>query len=329
MADTLTTLADLRLATALSVGLRRLIDDPTDLRSTCVRVDDAPNGSMVIQVGQMQYVYNLSAPGEGVAPAETPLDVDSFSITNAIRKLRLSVTDEVLLTGDINGPGVEALIEAGRASVVHDFGSLLVAQFPSLTASVGSTGVDMDADTFSDAIETLQSAGVPGPYYAVLSPVSFGQLQKSLEGLAGSMKFNDATDEMLKIKGPGFKGSWRGVDVYTFDDVNTINVGADYSNAMYGLGCFEYRELALDSLAQAIGMAGGQTRAREGVRALVEVVRGRDSNGASTGALEIIVHYAPGVSIAEQDRGAEIVGAVLSSLGPGSLSWGSGFLHPD
>jgi hypothetical protein len=44
----------------------------------------------------------------------------------------------------------------------------------------------------------------------------------------------------LSIRGPGFKGTWNGVQIFQSDSVTSVAGGADSAGAMFGAGCFAY-----------------------------------------------------------------------------------------
>ena len=62
---------------------------------------------------------------------------------------------------------------------------------------------------------------------------------ESLRATGGFAQWQAATAEIAALKGPGFQGTWNGVEVWQSDSVTT-NAGA-VRCAMFGRGCFAYQ----------------------------------------------------------------------------------------
>lgn len=111
--------------------------------------------------------------------------------------------------------------------------------------NVGTTTVDFSHDTWLLGQGALEAALVPGPYLAILSPNSFRDWQRDLEQRGGVTQWVPATQAMQMLRGPGYKGMYNGVDVFTSNYVQTINSAADDANFIFGRGCFGFEEIPM------------------------------------------------------------------------------------
>jgi hypothetical protein len=97
----------------------------------------------------------------------------------------------------------------------------------------------MSLDDLYDAIFQLEESNVPGPYAAILSQKQHTNLQSSLRSEGGAVQFMPATAEQLQIRGPGYKGSFLGTDLWA---TTVTDDGTDDSGAMFGIGGIVYVE---------------------------------------------------------------------------------------
>ncbi len=115
---------------------------------------------------------------------------------------------------------------------------MVAALFPSISATVGTSGTDLTADDIYDAQFTLIQASASGPYTTVLAPIQISHFLDSLRGEGGAVQFNPATDAMLGAQGWGRMGEWHGIEFWSADSVETA--GGDKDGAMYGPGWAGY-----------------------------------------------------------------------------------------
>jgi len=146
----------------------------------------------------------------------------------------------------------------------------------------------------------LNSQSVPGEFACVLHPVQINDFQTSLRSETGAQQFVPATADMLALRGPGFKGSWNGINFFQSDSVTLVNSSADRSGAMFGMGCFAYTLRSWRRLLQG-QLAPAEILADFGI-GFVE--RDRDATNAMTTA---ILNMYPSVVEAEDLRGVEII----------------------
>ena len=300
---TYASLSDLRVAALLHKELQFLLHDPTDLRTTMVEQPFATRaGSSTMKTGQVQPIYSMSAPGEITGVANTALTDASFNLAVAKYNLPQEISDLAQITSPEGGLDIAKVASMAAMSVTYNLSAMLTALFNSVTANMTTSGVDLTVDGIYAAQYLLQTANVPGPYYCVLYMNQWNDFQESLRGEGGASQFSPATNEQLAIKGPGFKGTWNGIEFYTHASVPAVNAGADSAGCMYGRGAFAYSEADLMSIEPYL-----EKFARiPGLKALIEFQRPRDANGG-IGSTSMITHTYPAVSMAEDSRAVKII----------------------
>jgi hypothetical protein len=239
---------------------------------------------------------------------------DSFEAT-AAEDSEVASTDLTTATVDI---------AVARASIVRELGDLFVLTGPkgrrvdvprlassmagewdkyfmqsvantidNASTAVGTSGVDMSTDDQYDAIYTLELSSVPGPFFELLHNRQLADWQASLRGEGGAIQFLAATADMLAIKGPGFQGSYLGIDIYRSERVN--GSGGNRYGALWGQGAVAYKTGTVEPPVGAIVT-------RPDAEILVEFER-----QGTRGISKVIGHGYMGMSITEQSR---IVGIV-------------------
>lgn len=301
---TYASLGDLRVAALLHKELQYLLHEPTDLRTTMVEMPFMTRaGSSTMKTGQVQPIYSMSAPGEVTGVANTALTDDSFDLTVAKYNLQQEISDLAQITAPEGGLDIAKVASMAAMSVTYNLSAMLTTLFNSVTANVSNTGVDLTVDDIYSAQYLLQSSLVPGPYYCVLYPEQWNNFQDSLRGEGGAAQFQAATAEQLAIKGPGYKGSWNGIEFYTHNSVPTANGGADSCGCMYGRGAFAYTEADLMSIEPYL-----EKFARiPGLKALVEFQRPYDATTGGIGSTAMVTHTYPAVALAEDARAVKII----------------------
>ena len=130
-------------------------------------------------------------------------------------------------------------------------------------------------------------------------------LLSSLRGEVGPAQFQPASADMLAIasKGPGYKGSWMGIDFYQSDSVTKVNANADFSGAMFASGCFAY------CLANVSVLSGGHINPSDILVNTPELIleTERDQGNALT---SLWGHMYPSVIEAQDLMGVEIISDV-------------------
>jgi hypothetical protein len=161
---------------------------------------------------------------------------------------------------------------------------------------VGSTGVDLTVAKFYDAIFSLQLTANDS-FMAILHPQQINDLMSSLRSETGPGQYLAATQEQVNAKGPGYRGSLFGVELFGSTQVITANSGADYLGMMFSRGAIGY---ATGSAAPVRG--AGEVILPAGTPIVVELAR-----SAEAGLSTIVGSAFVGVAELDDARGVGIL----------------------
>ena len=242
---------------------------------------------------------HFAAPAaEDTDESETALVDASADIAVARAALVRNIGDLALGTGFADDISAERLAADMVASYRGYYNGLVATAIATASTDVGTSTVDMSVDDFYDAIFQLELSSVPGPYYCMLHPRQFADFQESLRAEGGATQFSPATQEMLKIAGQGFAGSFAGVNVFLSSDVSSA--GGNRHGAMWGQGALAHKRMIPNPPVGA-----GTAVAVRMDELLVEITR-----DASKGVTEVAGNAYVGVGLIEQAR---IVGIVTDA----------------
>lgn len=244
-------LGDLRTAEVLGADTLLILADRAAFfqHPAIVNLGDAiGQGSDTQKIGLVGldgYDEMAASGGEAIAVTNSALTDASATVSVARQSLRYEVSD---IARSLDASGV---ISSDRfaASMAGSANMRLCSMIGALGAgfanTAGTSGVNMSHDDFMDAIYTLELYSVPGPYLCLLHPRQFADWQNSLRGEGGVAQWQPATAEMLMLRGPGFKGTFNGVDVVVSSKVPTSNAGADRGGCMFGRGAVGYKVMSV------------------------------------------------------------------------------------
>ena len=291
--------ASLRAAEILNSSIWDLLYDGTDLRSICIKIADlGGSGSAVSKTSQVNLGTAMAAANvnEVAAAGNTALPVSSLSLTIAQQIISYELSDLMQVTQGAGNVGMDTLARAVAEAYIIRFTGMACTAGAGFTNVVGTTTVDLTMDDFYAAIFQLEQTSNNVPFSCVLYPTQFTDLQESLRSEGGSVQFMAASASALEAKGQGYKGNFLGVDIWTSDQVNTANAGADSAGFMMSGGGVAYVE------ASARGIMPGATMAPAQSPVYAEFDRVADP-----GLSKIIAHAFVGVGISEDDKGVAIV----------------------
>ena len=292
---------DMRMAHMISQEIRLLLSDSTSLRNTpwmtfCGSINGM--GSDTIRVrkagldGYDAALWNtLSGGTEADDFADTAFTDASADVVVKRRSLAYSITDLASMTG--MGADVDPFRIASSIAASYEgmFADLSADAFDDFTKIKGNAGGDLGVDHFLggiSALENVSGKNVPGPYVCVLHPKQWGNLQDSIRGETGTIKYSPATLELISAKGQNYKGSFLGVDIYTSSYVN--NDGADHLGAMWGPG--------------AVGFATGAPQIIGAPQVIqADQVSIEFSRSAGKALTRVLGHAYLGLSVIDDDRG--------------------------
>ena len=295
-----------RVSSVLSALVLEKLYDTVDLRNVMTQVPFQALGSNTMDISQnaTPLAFGAASSETSGGIAESAFSTGKFSLAPSRYSIKYQVSDLFGVTGGaIDLDSVVSRIVEGVSLPMTD---LLCALFPALANDGGpGSGVDLDTDSIFDAVYQLNSQSNVGGYTCVLAPAQMNDLLSSLRGEVGPAQFQPASAEMLAIaaKGPGYKGSWMGIDFYQSDSVTKVNTNADFSGAMFASGCFAY------CLAPVSVLSGGHIPQSNILVDTPELIveTERDQANALT---SLHGHMYPSVVEAEDLRGVEIISDV-------------------
>lgn len=300
---------DLRLQQMISQELKLLITDARNLRNTPF-LDFVGSingmGSDTIRVrkaGLDGYdsfqAFNGSGGSfdEDAAVSETSLTDGHADIVVKRQALMYKITDLANMTGMGQDVDPFRIAESIAKSYELLFAELTGSTVAGFTSSVSNAGA-LTVDDFIAAFQTLELAasgkGAPGPYVALLHPEQWQDLQADIRSEQNNaLAFAPASFEAMGAKGPGYKGTYLGVDIYTSSHI-TDSAG-QHVGALWAPG--------------AIGFATGKPAALVGAAESMDmgdvlIEMERDAARALT---SIVGHCYLGMGVVDADRGVKLL----------------------
>lgn len=291
-----------RVSQILSALVLEQLYDPTDLRSLLRFVPPEFSGSDTLRVtlDAVPGAYTAATNETTGGQSNSAYTTSKFDLAIARYVKQYQMTDLFGVTSP--GAPIDAQRVVGKLidGVTLTMTDLIVALFANIASSVGTSGVNLSVDNIYSAMFQLNSQSVPGPFACVLHPVQINDFITSLRAEPGAMQFQAATADMLALKGPGYKGSWNGVDFWQSDSVATANASADRDGCMFGYGAFAYTMAPTAPLVGAF-VAPQNVLIDAGV---ILVERNRDATNGMTTA---IGNFYPAVVEEEDLRACRIV----------------------
>lgn len=292
------------VAAVASRYLQVLLADRTTLRGHPAVVNLALYGAGRLGSGSMTHNLTLwgldgydimGSVSEGSAVSETALTNALKTITAARRGLRRDISDDIRAIDPTGMLNPMRLAQDGFGAAMETLTALLAALMSGFSNQKGSTGVAFSHDLFLLAKAALIEAGVPGPYMCLLHNNHYADWMIDLEGRGGLTQWSPAAAGMQVLRGPGYQGTYDGIDVYT--TTRCPASGSDYVSGMWGAGAIGYVEQEVEFGEEAIILL------QEGPIA-VEIER-----STTEGASRIVTHYRPGVAELEDGRGVGMLAA--------------------
>lgn len=291
--------SDLKVAAVIEQGIITKLSELLVLRGSPAIVDFSPmanRGSLTLSIPLAGWdADSMTAPGENTAVANTALDTDVVTLTLARQSMQRTITDELVLSSP--AALVDMIVMSIVSGYANRFNGMLTALFSGVTASAGSSGVDLTLDDVMDATQTLMRANNTDGLYCMLHGQQMSDLQNSLRGEGGALSFSAPTAEMIAAKGKGYAGSYLGVDFWINPKVATANTGADRAGCMWSRGAFGFAE-APNPRANVLGSPDNR---------LVSPISIEFSRDASKGATTTIGNAFLGFAMIEDARAVKIV----------------------
>ena len=293
--------ANLRIAFMIEREVREQLADISSIRQFIPFYGDLA-GQGTDAITTRMWDGGAKTPFASVADGADVTSSGSNSLTSTITlgrsALRYDISDLASFSGMGGGMDLDpfAIGAAMARAAEARMQSILCATFSSVTASVGTTTVDLTVSNWLDAMYTLEIANNEGPYLCVLAPRQFADLQAALRTENNNfLAYMPASAEMSKAKGQGYQGDLLGVSIFRSDYCATANAGADRVGCMFNPKAFGY---AIGTPAPMVG-AGAEIR-----NGPVQIEFQRD---ASKGLVEIVGSLYMGASLVEDARACKIV----------------------
>lgn len=296
---------DLRLQQMISQEIKLLITDARNLRNTPF-LDFVGSingmGSDTIRVRKagldgFDSFSEFTGVTEDNAVAVTALTDGHADIVVKRQALMYRITDLANMTGMGNDIDPFRIAESISKSYELLFAELTGATVAGFTASVSNVAA-LTVDNFISAFQTLELAssgkGAPGPYVALLHPEQWQDLQADIRTEANNaLAFAPASYEAMSAKGPGYKGTYLGVDIYASSHVT--QAAGQHVGALWAPG--------------AIGFATGKPAALVGAAESMDmgdvlIEMDRDPTKALT---RIVGHCYLGMGIVDADKGVKLL----------------------
>lgn len=232
-----------RAAEIILPGWHQVLYDPADIRSL-LRLYPFPGGSDVTSITKVPAPPTAAAVSSEISggTSNTAFTTSEVQLTLVQQQVQVQISDLLGITaapGQIDAAAIITWLSNCMALRITDQAAALLASFSGNTVGSGS-GDNMTVDHFYSAMYKLNASLVPGEGIALVqAPASQNQFVESLRGEGGSLQYSADAAGMLMAKGPGYKGSLLGVQVWQSDSVT--NTGGAYKNGMFGYGALGYQ----------------------------------------------------------------------------------------
>tara|TARA_Y100000593_G_scaffold95046_1_gene198796 strand:+ start:251 stop:1177 length:927 start_codon:yes stop_codon:yes gene_type:complete len=182
----------------------------------------------------------LTAYAEGVTITEDTLSSLQRQLAAARYGGMNAVTDDMRAVDPTGSLAPMRFMMHGVAKAAQTLTDLIAKLTTGWSSQVGTTAVAMTHDTFIAAKKALIQNSVPGPYMLVWHQDQHADWIDDLEARTGVTQWRPATAEQMRLRGPGFQGSYDGVDIFTTDKV--ADSGGDWVGQMIGGGAIAFGE---------------------------------------------------------------------------------------
>jgi len=173
--------------------------------------------------------------------SNTDITTDTASITVARSYLGRNLSD---MAGSLDVTGALAWMSIADGMLLGanlTVLSLLVAVGASFTTIAGSSGATLTHATIRSAKQSLRSAGVEGPFICILGQKQFNEWETDAQSLGGAVQLSAQAQEMSRLTGGSYQGTWDGIDFYVSAQV--VTDGTDLNGCMFGVGAVGWRSL--------------------------------------------------------------------------------------
>ena len=231
-----------RIAKLLAANLHiNLFDSQQGLRGLMVRHTlTGPSATLNVAKASMAYTAAAASSETSGGASNTAFSTGNFDLTTARYILRMQPSDLFAMTSAGAPATVDTLTTALTMAFDQTLASLLTGLFSGVSGNVGTSGADLTANNFFDAIYTLNLANNPRQLAAVLHNQQVNDLIESFRGETGAIQYRSDIQGILGNPGAAYRATVLGVDVYQSDKVPLANANADRQGCMFSEGAFGY-----------------------------------------------------------------------------------------
>ena len=200
--------------------------------------DAQGSGSATIKISEIDFfgADPLAAVAEGAAIGNTALGAASYTVTVARQSKQYTESDLARLT---DGLGAYSAPAAWMRDAVISAGMRLTTQIaelmPGFSQSVGATGVNLTVANWFEAIATLETGNVKGPYMAIIHSQQYADIRDAMRSETGPLQMVGAVQDSQRVRAVNSLDLF-GVDVFVSNQIPTANAGADRAGGMFGRG---------------------------------------------------------------------------------------------
>jgi hypothetical protein len=169
------------------------------------------------------------------------ITTDLAAITIARRYLARDLSDMAASLDNTGALEPMTLVDAMLTSANMTLLSLVATVGATFATVKGTSGATMTHATIREARQALRTNSVPGPYVCVLNQKQYNEWETDIQSLGGSVQMSEQAQDMSRLTGGSYQGSWDGIDFFVSDKV--VTDGTDLNGCMFGANTIGWRSL--------------------------------------------------------------------------------------
>ncbi len=249
-------LADQRLVETILGDYLQMIADRSALPNHPALVyvgDFKGSGSVVRKIAHVGLVaYDLPAAiAELASTPNTPLSDSSSTVAVANFSKAYELGDTARATDPLGVTKAEKFAMDAVASAAMRKTNLIANVCDDFTTQVGTSTADLTVAQFVTGINTVeintQGEIAEGDALSVLHPVQIGDVRSNLLTVAGNVQWRADANDVMPIRGNGYRTRLFGVDLFSSSQVPTANAGADRAGSIFVRGGVLWGDMSIDN----------------------------------------------------------------------------------
>lgn len=239
--------ADIIASELIAAELEMLLARQPWMKEVCVLkgdIKDAKSGTIKIGQIKLDDVAESVAEGNAVS-ATTALTDGSYSLSPGRLTIKREISDlmDIITPEGYISPSV--LAEFNHRAIMLGFDALVCTAGTNFTGSVGTSGSALTLLDFRAGFQTLMERNAAGQVprmVCVLHEGQFADLQNDLLQYNAVALDRPDVKDIVQMRPTNFKGLLDGVEIWTSNQVNSANSGADYNGFMFIMGGLGYAQ---------------------------------------------------------------------------------------